>query len=72
MRLASVKQPSKQKDFENGLHGANVAVLENKVSALSCADELSRFPAKHFIRQTRLSRCQCRERPLTGQPRATE
>lgn len=64
MHLASVKQPSKQKDFENRLRGANVAVLENKVSALSCADELSRFPVKHFIRQTpRLSRCPCLERP---------
>lgn len=64
MHLASVKQPSKQKDFENRLHGANVAVLENTVSALSCADELSRFAAKHFSRQTHsLSRCRCLERP---------
>lgn len=41
-------------------------------NAVSCADELSRFSGKHFIRQTqRLSRCQCLEPTVPGQPPAT-
>lgn len=70
MHLASLKLTSCRMVALKRLY----AILENNVSitSVSCAEELSRFSVKHFIKQTQCPfRCQLVRRPhwpLAGKP----